>query len=348
MPGTSSMVGSAPVDDAEGRVPPRSLRGATWVPVAVAAVVLVSFAPVFNCEFLNWDDDLNFLKNPSYRGLSPVHLRWMLTTFHSGHYQPLSWFTLGVDYTLWGMQPRGYHLTNLVLHIANALLVYALALTLLPRATVRAPARGAALPLAAAVAALCFAIHPLRVESVAWVTERRDVLSGLFFLLTVLAYVRMVDARPAGAWRAWLALSLGCFVFSLLSKAWGMTLPIVLVVLDVYPLQRHASQGETWRRIVVEKIPFVIIAGAAMVLAARAQLEVGEMRTLGQYGVTARVMQAAYGLVFYLWKTVLPTHLSPLYLLRPDFDPTATPYVWCAVAVLSLTFILMWARQQWP
>ena len=182
----------------------------------------------------------NFVNNTQYRGLSLAHLRWMFTTFHGGHYQPLSWVTLAIDYTLWGMQPRGYHLTNLVLHTANALLVYALALALLPRRPPRGASHrpGAWLAIAAAVAALCFAIHPLRVESVAWVTERRDVLSGFFLLLTVLAYVRMVDARPAGAWRTWFALSLGCFVLSLLSKAWGMTLPFVLLVLDVYPLRR--------------------------------------------------------------------------------------------------------------
>ena len=194
------------------------------------------------------------MNNPQYRGLSLAHLRWMFTTFHGGHYQPLSWLTFAIDYTLWGMQPRGYHLTNVILHAANALLVYALAWRSCRERRTAAAARssprraGIRLASAAAVAALCFAIHPLRVESVAWVTERRDVLSAFFLLLTVLAYLRMVEARPAAAWRKWFALALGCFVLSLLSKAWGMTLPVVLLVLDAYPLRRFAAGRSGLRR----------------------------------------------------------------------------------------------------
>jgi tetratricopeptide (TPR) repeat protein len=339
-----------------------------WMRWGVAAVVLASFAPVWNCAFVNWDDDQNLLNNALYRGFSLAHLRWMFTTFHGGHYQPLSWLTFAVDYALWGMQPRGYHLTNLVLHTANALLVYSLALALLPRAEpprveppraeppraeppraeARAAVQGAGRSIAAAVAALCFAIHPLRVESVAWVTERRDVLSGFFLLLTVLTYLRMVEARPAGAWRKWFGLALSCFGLSLLSKAWGMTLPFILLVLDVYPLQRLAGGRETPRRIVVEKLPFLVLACAAMVSATFAQLTVREMRTLVEHGVTARLMQAAYGLMFYLGKTVFPTNLAPLYPLRPDFNPTAAPYLLCALAVLVGTLILIWARRRWP
>jgi hypothetical protein len=254
---TGRACGGAAVDErVEQRLPSRAARRAAWVPWGIAAVVLVAFAPVWNCEFVNWDDDKNLLNNVLYRGFTPAHLRWMFTTFHVGHYQPLSWVTLAVDYALWGMQPRGYHVTNLVLHTANALLVYALALALLPRAAAPcgraspSAADGISLSIAAAVAALFFAIHPLRVESVAWVTERRDVLSGFFLLLTVLAYLRMVDARPAGAWRTWFGLSLGCFILSLLSKAWGMTLPVVLLVLDVYPLWRWGETrgGASWSR----------------------------------------------------------------------------------------------------
>src|SRR5579862_3115769 len=219
---------------------PRARGGMRWMCCLVACAVVVAFAPVWNCDFVNWDDSINLLENPAYRGLSAAHLRWMFTTFRGGHYQPLSWVTLGFDYTLWGMQPRGYHLTNLLLHTANALLVFALARTLLRHAATPRAAEDSRLTFAAACAALVFAIHPLRVESVAWVTERRDVLSGFFLLLTVLAYVRMTDAcrqeRDAGGrWRVWYGVSLGTFILSLLSKAWGMTLPLVLIVLDVYP-----------------------------------------------------------------------------------------------------------------
>jgi len=328
----------------------------------VALVVMAAFAPVWNCEFVNWDDNENFVSNVQYRGLSLAHLHWMFTTFQGGHYQPLSWLTLGIDYMLWGMQPRGYHVTNLVLHTANALLVYALALTLLPRTAglIRRPWQFAATQrgadhekdasrrLAAAFAALFFGIHPLRVESVAWVTERRDVLSGFFILLTVLTYVRMVDVRPSGPWHRWLVLSLTCFVLSLLSKAWGMTLPFVLLALDAYPLQRCAAQRENLRHILLEKLPFLALACGTMVLAAFTVQAGGEVRTLAEHGLMARAAQAAYGIMFYLWKTILPLNLSPLYALRPDFNPIASLYLLCALAVVGITVTLIRLRRRWP
>src|SRR5437867_11690093 len=166
---------------------------AAWlIPAVVALVVIACFLPTLRNDFVLWDDDLNFTDNPSYRGLSWPQLHWLFTPGHGGHYQPLSWVTLGLDYTLWGMNPTGYHLTSLLLHAVNAVLFYHVVVVLLRRAAVTASAG------AAAVGALFFAIHPLRVESVAWASERRDVLSGLFYLATVLAYVRMAAAERTG------------------------------------------------------------------------------------------------------------------------------------------------------
>src|SRR5206468_721385 len=229
----------------------RGPAAAAWmVPAGIALVVIACFLPTLRNDFVLWDDDLNFTDNPSYRGLSWRQLHWMFTTVHGGHYQPLSWVTLGLDYTLWGMNPTGYHLTSLLLHAVNAVLFYHVVVVLLRRAAVTASAG------AAAVGALFFAIHPLRVESVAWASERRDVLSGLFYLATVLAYVRMAAAERTGGARRWYLVSLACFVLSLLSKAWGMTLPIVLVLLDVYPLRRPPR--------LLEKAPYAVLAlGAA-------------------------------------------------------------------------------------
>src|SRR5262249_40773538 len=155
-----------------------------------------------------------------------------------GHYQPLTWMTLGLDYTVWGMNPVGYHLTNLLLHVANALLFYRLLLLLLRWPVVAGP-RTAYQQVAAGVGALLFAIHPLPVEAVAWATERRVVLAGSFYLMTLIAYVRRAAAeREGGAAGRWLVVSLACFTLSLASKVWGITLPVVLVVLDLYPLRR--------------------------------------------------------------------------------------------------------------
>src|SRR3989442_3546042 len=157
-------------------------------------------------------------------------------TTRLGHYIPLTWMTLGLDYLLWGLNPVGYHLTSLLLHAANAVVFFFIVRRLLTRALPSPSERGYALTVSAGVASLVFAIHPLRVESVAWVTERRDVLSGLFYLLTILVYLRAYARGAPGRRSYWLSVTLfGC---ALLSKSMAVSLPVVLLILDVYPLQR--------------------------------------------------------------------------------------------------------------
>ena len=147
---------------------------------------------------MDWDDEPNFLLNESYRGLGWTQLKWMFTAFHLGHYAPLTWITFGADYLVWGLDPLGYHLTNLLLHTANAVVFYLIAFRLLQGGIPGATDRPLPLRLSAALAALVFAVHPLRVESVAWATERRDVLSGLFYLLAVLVYLRREQDSSGG------------------------------------------------------------------------------------------------------------------------------------------------------
>src|SRR5262245_7519230 len=141
-----------------------------WACLLTALITFAVFAPSISDEFLNWDDAENFTSNPSYRGLGLPQLRWMFTTFHLGPYQPLSWMTLGLDYVVWGMRPAGYHVTSLVLHVVAAVLVYFIARRVLAAALPMVADDSTQLAVAAAVAALLFAVHPLRVESVAWVT----------------------------------------------------------------------------------------------------------------------------------------------------------------------------------
>ena len=208
-----------------------------WLPLLVFAISLFVFLPAVGNDFVNWDDDRNFLDNSSYRGLSFENLKWMFTTFHLGHYHPLTWFTLGLDYVLWGMNPSGYHLTNALLHAATSWLVYLVVLQLLQLAR-REEEPTPALLFSATLGALIFAIHPLRVESVAWVSERRDVLSGLFYVGSVLLYLRG---------RLW--TSVGVFAAALLSKVIVAGLPIVLLALDVYPLRRKFDLSLLWSKI---------------------------------------------------------------------------------------------------
>src|SRR5881296_3102942 len=209
-------------------------RWVRWLaPLLVALFTLAAFLPALQNQFVNWDDKDNFLDNPHYRGLAWSQLRWMWTT-HLGHYIPLTWMTFGLDYLLWGLNPLGYHLTSLLLHVTNAVVFFFVVRWLLTRALPSPSERGYALAVSAGVAALVFAIHPLRVESVAWATERRDVLSGLLYLLTILVYLRACE-RGARS-RGWYWAAVGLFAGALLSKAMAVSVPVVLLILDVYPL----------------------------------------------------------------------------------------------------------------
>jgi tetratricopeptide (TPR) repeat protein len=317
--------------------------------VLIALITFAAFLPTLHNQFVSWDDDKNFLENPHYRGLGWTHLRWMWTT-HMGHYIPLTWMTLGLDYLLWGMNPFGYHLTSLLLHAANAAVFFFVVHRILTLALPNPSERGHALAVSAGFSALVFAIHPLRVESVAWVTERRDVLSGLFYLLAVLVYLRACERGEPG--RRWYWGSVGLFVCALLSKSMAVSLPVVLLILDVYPLRRLGGALGWWsepaRRVYVEKIPFVLLAAAVSAVALMAQLSHSTMVSVAQLGALGRLAVSAYGLSFYLWKMAVPVNLSPLYELRPTVNPWAMPFILSYGLVLALTAMILALRRRVP
>src|SRR5438132_3757483 len=273
------------------------------IPLVIAFSTFAAFLPALQNQFVSWDDAENFLDNHHYRGLGWTHLRWMWTT-HLGHYIPLTWMTLGLDYLLWGMNPVGYHLTNLLLHAANAVVFFVVVRRLLTRALPSPSERGHALVISAGVAALVFGIHPLRVESVAWATERRDVLSGLFYLVAILMYLRACERGARGRGSYW--LSVVVFVCALLSKSMVVNLPVVLLILDIYPLRRLGGSIGWWseeaRRVYGEKVPFAFLAAAASAIAVLAQLSHNTMVPVAQLSTLGRLAVSAYGLSFYLWK----------------------------------------------
>ena len=297
----------------------RAARAAALLLLCLATPA--AFWPVLNNGFVNWDDAANFRDNFSYRGLGWAQLQWMWTTFHMGHYQPLSWMSLGLDFLVWGMNPFGYHLTNLLLHMMNGVLFFFVALRLLRSS------RGAIF------AALVFALHPLRVESVAWVTERRDVLSGAFYLATILFYLRR-----------YLRMALLCYLLSLLSKGIGVTLPIALLILDAYPLRR-LSQG--WP-VLREKIPFLAASLLFGSIALLAHSHTGVIAHFSSVGIIERVAISFFATAFYLWKTIAPFHLLPLYARPPHLDVWAWPFLASIGVVLALSLIFFSLRRRWP
>ena len=325
------------MDDLAPRSPAR------WIaPLAIALLTLAAFAPALDGGFVLWDDDRNFLHNPYYRGLGWTSARWAFTSSVMGHWIPVTWLTFSVDYALWGMHPFGYHLTNVLLHAANAVLFYVLALGLLRRAMPAAGPR--AITAGAAVAALFFALHPLRVESVAWITERRDELSTLFYLVTVLAYVRACDLDGSPR-RRWLAGSLAAYALGLLSKSLIMSLPLALLVLDVYPLRR--AQGR-WRQVLTEKLPYLALAVAAAIVSFLVLRATLGLTSAVAYPPAARAAMALHSLAFYLGKTLVPVGLAPMYELPARVDPFAPRFLVSALVVVGLTVALVLARRRWP
>jgi Flp pilus assembly protein TadD len=312
-------------------------------PLIAGVLGALAFLPALEAGFLNWDDDASFLANREFRGLGPAQLRWMVTTTLLGHWSPLTWLTWSANYVLGGLDPWGYHLGNLVLHAANVALFCLVARRLLA-AGFQAPSASTAIAAGAVLAALLWGVHPLRAESVAWISERRDVLCALFYLLAVLAYLRGVDGGGAIS-RRWWGLSLAAFAAALAAKAIAMTLPVTLLLLDVYPLCRRALGV---RALGLEKAPYAVVAAAAAVVALLARQQGGNITEYGTYGVEARVALAAYTFWFYPWKFAWPTNLSPMYELPAHVELRQPRFLVPLVAVILTTALLVALRRRWP
>lgn len=345
MSGTESVVAVAPESRATRRPLLPTLSRLTshaltvWgIPLALCLITFVVFSPALWNDFVEWDDQINLYENPAYRGLGAAQFKYFFTTVLMGHYIPLTWTTFGLDYVLWGMNPMGYHLTNLIVHAAGAAAFYVVVLRILQKATTLA---GAPLRVGAVAGTLFFVLHPLRAESVAWATERRDVLSGLFFFLTILAYLKMSDA--SGRRRRWLlVVAAGLYLLALASKGSVMVLPGMLILLDVYPLRAFN------RRTLLEKIPFVVLGLAGAAVTYYAQQANHFITPLERYPLTARLGMMFYGLWFYVEKIVLPLQLSPLYELPAKVDPLAWRFLLPALAVTAITVTVVAVRRRWP
>jgi protein O-mannosyl-transferase len=282
--------------------------------VLVAATAGV-YGQVAGHEFLNFDDYAYAAKNPHVStGLSSANAAWAFTSTEASNWHPLTWLSLQADASVFGIKiPGGFHVTNLVLHILSTVLLY----VALRRMT------AAAWP-SAAVAAL-FALHPLHVESVAWVAERKDVLSTVFWMLTLLAYAWYVE-RPD--WKRYLlvAASLG---LGLMAKPMLVTLPFVLLLLDWWPLGRLRSPGGAGR-LVLEKVPLLALAAISCIITVIAQ----QHAMTGDQTLDIRLQNAAVSYMAYLGKTLWPTGLIVLY----PYPEVIGLWQWLA-AFLALAFI---------
>ena len=285
-----------------------STRGLAWerlILPLLAAITILAYCQVGEHDFVNYDDGKYIVENPHLeQGLSGDGVAWAFTTLYFSNWHPLTWLSYLLDYELYGLRPSGYHLTNLLLHTAAVLLLFA-ALRRLTGAVWRS----------AFVAAL-FGLHPLHVESVAWISERKDVLSGVFWMLVLWAYAGYAG-RPST--RRYLLVAL-FLALGLLAKPMLVTLPFVLLLLDYWPLGRCSAGGAgtrpDWghmRRPILEKLPLFLLAAGSSAITLVAQVRSGAVAEFDGLSLASRVGNAMLAYVAYLGKTIWPQELAVFY-----------------------------------
>jgi tetratricopeptide (TPR) repeat protein len=303
--------------------------------LALAAVTLLVYCRAPYHDFVNLDDRIYVENNPHVAaGLTRASLWWALTSFECSNWHPLTWLSLQLDRNLYdGLRPGGFHLTNVVLHLANSVLL----LHVLRRMT-------GAVWRSALVAAL-FALHPLHVESVAWVAERKDVLSTLFWLLALLAYTWYAERPGPGRY----LLVLLCLALGLMSKPMVVTLPCVLLLLDYWPLGRWAPgravlrQAVPLRWLVAEKLPLLGLAAASCLVTMRAQAAGGALASFETVPLDARFRNALQAYVAYLGMTAWPVNLAVFYE-HPGAALSWEPALAAGALLLAITLGVLWAR----
>ena len=290
-----------------------------WVCLVLAVVTLALYLPAMRHDFVQYDDQQYVTENPQVQaGLTMRGLVWAFG-FHAGNWHPLAWLSHMLDCQLYGANPAGHHLTSILLHVANAVLLF-LALRRLTGATWRS-----------AIVAALFAWHPLHVESVAWIAERKDVLCATFWLLTLLAYAGYATRPGAGRYAA----TLGCFVLALMAKPMAVTLPFVLLLLDCWPLKR--VENKSFRALVWEKTPFFAITLGVCVLTMLAQ----EQAIASTAGLTVlqRLANVVVAYAHYVSAMFVPVNLAVFYPYQLLL-PASTILLACLViAVVSLLAI---------
>jgi len=296
-----------------------------YYPAFIAGLIcLLIYLPALRCGFVNVDDPDYVLNNPLIRNLDPATLVSVFTRSHLGWWMPLTWISLAIDYRIWGVNPLGYHLTNILLHAVNVVLVVLIADRVARRCWDSPVQSGRSYALLLIFAGLFFGIHPLRVESVAWVSERKDVLNGLFSFGSILFYLLFADAREdsSGRRRAgrFYAASLLCFVLSLMAKSVSVVLPFMLLAFDWFPLGRVGR--EPFRKILLEKVPF--IAAAVMMALFTLFFAFGSQHlvTYEAFPLSQRVAVSGNAIWEYGRMLLLPVGLSPFNVI-PDPIPSA-------------------------
>ena len=306
--------------------------------------IRVLYWPVTGFEFIDLDDNLYLYENPAiHKGLSSEGLYWAITTFHTSNWHPLTWLSLMADYELYGLNPAGYHVSNLLLHILNTLLLFFF-LKQITGDTWKC----------LAVAAL-FAVHPLNIESVAWISERKNLLSTSFWILTLFAYIHYVKKRQ---WWRYLPVLL-FFILGLMAKPVLVTLPVVLLLLDYWPLRRFSTinqycgelflesvhHGSTLLILLKEKIPLLFVSLCSALITLYAAKMGGAIAPISVFPLSDRIGNALISYVSYLGKTVWPLNLAIFY---PYSTSRPLEILAAGLLLVTVTVFVVVKRSKYP
>lgn len=310
--------------------------------VLLAAITWAAYAAVAYNTFIAFDDRDYLIANTNIQqGFSWSSIKWAFTSFHSNNWHPLTWLSHMLDYRLFSLDPAGYHLTNLAFHVANTVLLF----LLLQNVTSKMGR--------SAFVAIMFGIHPMHVESVAWVSERKDVLSAFFFLVTLLAYVRYAElAKEKNVVRRGVyVLSLLLFALGLLAKPMLVTLPGILCLMDLWPLRRfelplNRQTKPMLYRLVVEKIPFVLLAVLSCWITFFVQKSTGAVASMDQVSLAQRVEHLPISYGWYVQNFFWPIKLSVFYTMQIN-ESAGDPF-FALILVLGIVGVAIWYIRKNP
>jgi len=317
------------------------------IPILILLCGFWAYIGVLDNQFQTWDTQSFVLNNPYLTALSWKNIAWMFSfsTEFGGLWHPLSWLSLSVDYALYGgFDAWGFHFSNLILHLLNALLVYWLFFRYLRLQNLNLDWA----VYSSALAALWFVLHPQHVESVAWVIERKDVLSLLFALLTLIHYLHYIDPNNSHPQHSYW-LSLLFFSAALLSKPMMISLPLVLLLFDMYPRGTDGHFWQKFKQYLWEKLPFICLSALVALLTLIMQSRVGAVSNLGGLPLDMRLINALNGVFFYLSKMLIPLGLVPLYSFEKYIAFDALTQLWLPLfGFIATSFLAIWQWSRRP
>ena len=319
---------------------------------SIALSGILAYMPMLSNGFVTWDTAGYVLQNTRIQQFSWENFNWMLTSYYMSNWHPVTWLSHALDYQLYGLDPVGHHVTNLVIHIANSLILYAIARIIFDLISTTAKTEWTA-----TLVALLYAVHPQHVESVAWVAQRKDLLCAFFFLAAVYCYLRHnLSAKGRSRWYSFTVISTA---MALLSKPMAVTLPFVLLLLDIYPLGRSSyysnrkftiASQKSIANLVFEKWPFILMALMVSIIAFTAQYFGGSVASMEKVGLVYRFLNAANSLFLYISKFLFPINLSPFYQFPPylagDMSLQSLVPIF-GFASVSMLVLWLWYRKQY-